>query len=865
VRDSPAPITLLRASTFIRLMILTACLPTHIPTNRPAALAFYSGERLLGGHADALRGRKPFNVILEPFGFLGKNTTYPSVVSTLADPTSTFSLESNARGGIDFVLPVGAINVSDPVAPRFSAEEATAMYLAHIKEFSELHTSSPVRDAVLTVPMFSTQAERIALIDAADLAGLNVLGIVEENTAAAIHYGIDRIENGTHTLLLYNMGSASTQLSLVEYSSFSEKVAGKPKLVGSARVIAKSYDASLGGRSFDSALLAYVTAAFNADSKVSSKLPASAGGDINKVPTSMVKISKAVLKAKEVLSANDNFVVNLEGVLPDVDFRVPVSRAILEKASDDAGLLTRVTNLIDDVLSQAGVNVSVIDAVELVGGGVRMPKVAAVIKEHVARLFAVAAKGLTPMKAVEPVKNNSSNATANATAASTVPSGPVVGTHMNGDESFALGSAFVAANRSSAFRVRKVGMVDATPFAVGVRLSHLDASATPSTSDTATAAASGDDSADDAAGAPAKGGKPWSKRSSLFKLYNTLDSVKRISFTSVKDLRATLFYEATTNGPALPAGTPRILSYYNVTGVEALMANATFAARGAPKVHIAFLLDENGIATVLRAEATQDIEELVPEPTPKPEKLAASNATAANATNGTAAANGTAVNGTDAVKVEKSAAANASADNATTTAANSTEAPKMKLVKRTLKFPLKVEIETAGAMTVQPMSVKDKDAVIGRLETLKKADEAKRALESAKNAIESFIFATRDVIGDEDKLAKLALVTTEAQRENITATLNEGEEWLGDEGASAPLAVLTSRLSLMKSHIAPHFQRQEEHEERPDAIKAARLAVTSWRDVVERWNGTMPQVSFGAPPPAPPPFPHNGPLPSIVR
>jgi hypothetical protein len=167
---------------------------------------------------------------------------------------------------------------------------------------------------------------------------------------------------------------------------------------------------------------------------------------------------------------------------------------------------------------------------------------------------------------------------------------------MNGDESFALGAAFVAANRSKSFRPRTVAMIDAHPFAIGVRLAHLDAAP-------AAAAAAGD--AD--AAAP---GKPWSKRSSLFKVYNALDSVKRISFSAARDLRATLFYEnATAGSPALPAGTARVLALYNVTGLDALMANATVAARGVPKVHISFVLDHNGIATVLRAEATQEEEE----------------------------------------------------------------------------------------------------------------------------------------------------------------------------------------------------------------------------------------------------------------
>jgi molecular chaperone DnaK (HSP70) len=95
----------------------------------PAALAFYQGERLLGGHADALRGRKPANVVQEPFSALGKGPTHPFILAAAADPASVVTFSANARGGVDYNLPVGSVNSSsaDPVV--ISAEEATAMYL----------------------------------------------------------------------------------------------------------------------------------------------------------------------------------------------------------------------------------------------------------------------------------------------------------------------------------------------------------------------------------------------------------------------------------------------------------------------------------------------------------------------------------------------------------------------------------------------------------------------------------------------------------------------------------------------------------------------------------------------------------------
>jgi len=126
-----------------------------------------------------------------------------------------------------------------------------------------------------------------------------------------------------------------------------------------------------------------------------------------------------------VLSANEEYQASFESVLPDVDFRVPLSRSILEAEAKSAGLLARVPAVLQAALTQAGLAYTDIDVVEVVGGGVRMPLVQATLKA------ALAGRGV---------------------AGADVP----LGVHLNGDEAMALGAAFLAANRSSSFRVRKV-------------------------------------------------------------------------------------------------------------------------------------------------------------------------------------------------------------------------------------------------------------------------------------------------------------------------------------------------------------------------------------------------------------------------
>ena len=239
--------------------------------------------------------------------------------------------------------------------------------------------------------------------------------------------------------------------------------------------------------------------------------------------------------------------MSFESVLPDVDFRVQLSRKILEEEARRAGLIDRIAAVLDSAVAQAGLQLAQVDVVEVIGGGVRMPLVQAALRAHLA--------GKGPKAA-------------DAAATSTAPDVPL-GVHLNGDEAVALGAAFLAANRSSSFRVRAVGMVDAYPWPVGVRLTHLNATAGATPTSTSASAADADE------GGAATSTKAWSKRSSLFRAYNPLESVKRISFPAERDLRATLFYEATpsTGAAPLPEGTNRVLAVYNVTGIEALLAS----------------------------------------------------------------------------------------------------------------------------------------------------------------------------------------------------------------------------------------------------------------------------------------------------
>ncbi len=847
---------------------------TNLQSKRktPVMMAFYQGERLFGADAESLAVRKPRYVLQDPQRLLGRNATHSSVVNYLNHTLLITDTDVNGRGGIDFVLPADALGAAGAEETdsatsllRYSAEEVVAQLLGHAKDFTEVEAGTKVRDAVLTVPAYYTQNERVALIDAAELAGFNVLALVDENTAAGIHYGIDRVtENGTHYMMLYNMGFEATQVTLFAYDSYVhvEKGSSKNKTVGQGRVVAKAWDTALGGRHFDKALIEYCVAKFNeAHGK---KLPAEYNGDLRNIASAMVKFKKNVAKAKEILSANEEYQLFVEAIVPDLDFRITLSRAVLDAASETAGLWARTTAVLQSVLDQSGVPLRDIAVVEIVGGGVRVPKVQAVLRDY------IAAKAAEETKAATEAGEDVSNATV-----------PGLAVHLNGDEAMALGAAFAAANRSAAFRVRKVGMVDTFPFAVGVRLSHLnsnnaaaDAAASAGAADTGSAAESVDGDAASGSTDSAAGSAPksWGKRSSLFRPYNPIDSVKRISFTSEHDLRAVLFYEQTSGtSTALPAGTSRVIGVFNITGIDAILADTDTrdgartapASLGVPKVHISFELDHNGVATVLKAEATQEEEVQVPiaTPTPKP------SVTPAAELDGNATANATETNSTDDAEAtatptaEPTAEATATPDasaSADASASPSAEAsasddadqmPKYKLVKKTHKYPLKIAVDPptregalpGGGLQVQPLAAIDKSNAAAKLRKLKLADDRKRALESAKNAVEAYLYAVRDrrdAAGEE-----LDTVTTDDQREAISAALLDTDDWLYGDGATADLDTYKKKLKEIQAIIEPCFARLEEQRVRPTAITEARTQIEAMRTIVNAWSTTHPQVS----------------------
>lgn len=224
----------------------------------------------------------------------------------------------------------GAVKIRE--GERFLAPETlVAMVLTYAKSLGQAHTGEKVSDCVITVPGFYRQFERQAILDAALIAGLKVLSLMNDHTALALKYGIDHnVASLTEpqNVLFYDMGSTSTRASIVQFSAIPDKEAfQKNKTLGQLKVLATSWDETLGGFAFTERVAA------NLEKK--SKQPL---GDNKRA---RAKLMQTAEKGKIVLSANKESHLSIESFIGDYDFKASITRAEFEKEVQD--LLDRVS------------------------------------------------------------------------------------------------------------------------------------------------------------------------------------------------------------------------------------------------------------------------------------------------------------------------------------------------------------------------------------------------------------------------------------------------------------------------------------------------------------------------------------------
>jgi L1 cell adhesion molecule like protein len=237
----------------------------------------------------------------------------------------------------------------------FHPEEISSMILVKLKEIAEAYLGSTVKDAVVTVPAYFNDAQRQATKDAGVIAGLNILRIINEPTAAAIAYGLDKGTDKEQNVLIFDLGGGTFDVSLLNIDS------------GIFEVKATAGDTHLGGEDFDTRLVNHFIAEFKRKSKK----------DISANKKSMRRLRTACERAKRTLSSSTNATLEIDSLYEGIDFYTSISRAKFEILCED--LFRNCMAPVERVLRDAKMDKSDIHEIVMVGGSTRIPKVQSLI------------------------------------------------------------------------------------------------------------------------------------------------------------------------------------------------------------------------------------------------------------------------------------------------------------------------------------------------------------------------------------------------------------------------------------------------------------------------------------------------------
>lgn len=234
---------------------------------------------------------------------------------------------------------------------KFQAEEISSMVLTKMKEIAETYLGKNVKSAVVTVPAYFNDSQRQATKDAGTIAGLSVQRIINEPTAAAIAYGLDKKDQGETNVLIFDLGGGTFDVSLLTIDD------------GIFEVRATNGHTHLGGEDFDNVLVDYCLAAFKKQS----------GKDIRNNARAMRRLRTQCEKAKRILSAAHTAEIFCDTLADGEDFSLTVSRALFEELC--MPLFRKCMPPVEQVLSDAGLGKSQVHEVVLVGGSTRVPKI----------------------------------------------------------------------------------------------------------------------------------------------------------------------------------------------------------------------------------------------------------------------------------------------------------------------------------------------------------------------------------------------------------------------------------------------------------------------------------------------------------
>jgi len=316
----------------------------------PSYVAFTDKERLVGTAAKNQAANNSGNTVFDAKRLIGRKfqddtvqrdmKTFPFKVVCGSDNKPLIEVE---KGG---------------EKKQFHAEEISAMVLSRMKSIAETYLGDTVTDAVVTVPAYFNDSQRQATKDAGAIAGLNVLRVINEPTAAAIAYGLNEQCDEEKSVLIFDLGGGTFDVSLLCIDD------------GIFEVKATAGDTHLGGEDFDTNMLNFFV----------KEIKKSLRKDVTTDPRSVRRLRSACERAKRTLSSSTQACIEIDALIDGLDFNTQISRAKFEQLN--MALFKKTLTVVDKVLRDAQCSKTAVDEIVLVGGSTRIPKVQDMLSEY---------------------------------------------------------------------------------------------------------------------------------------------------------------------------------------------------------------------------------------------------------------------------------------------------------------------------------------------------------------------------------------------------------------------------------------------------------------------------------------------------
>ncbi|KAH8078238.1 hsp71-like protein [Filobasidium floriforme] len=314
----------------------------------PSYVAFNDTERLIGDAAKNQVAMNPYNTVFDAKRLIGRKFADEEVQADMKH----WPYKIIDKAG----KPVIQVEYKGE-EKQFTPEEISSMVLVKMKETAEAYLGGDVKDAVVTVPAYFNDSQRQATKDAGAIAGLNVLRIINEPTAAAIAYGLDKKSEGEKNVLIFDLGGGTFDVSLLTIEE------------GIFEVKATAGDTHLGGEDFDNRLVNHFVQEFKRKNKK----------DLSPNARAVRRLRTACERAKRTLSSAAQTSIEIDSLFDGIDFYTSITRARFEELCQD--LFRSTMDPVEKVLRDAKMDKSTVNEIVLVGGSTRIPKIQKLVSD----------------------------------------------------------------------------------------------------------------------------------------------------------------------------------------------------------------------------------------------------------------------------------------------------------------------------------------------------------------------------------------------------------------------------------------------------------------------------------------------------